>query len=821
MKQLPGSKRIHRPAKYLFKQFACTVLLALSAISAHANVLSLSVNGSGQVAGGNNFCTSAGEPSCQIDYGGQDASITLTSTPNPGFQFDGWGGDCASSGTSPTCTVLVLGSSIPTPTVQNVSASFSAIINTATLTVALNGSGSGTITSGASTPGINCPGNCSQAYTLGTTVPLTATAGTADGSVFTGWQGGGCSGTGACNVRMISAQTVIATFEADSDGDGVIDPDDKCPNTPPGETVDADGCSLSQLDSDGDGVSDSLDSCPNTPLGERVDANGCSSSQLDTDGDGVTDNLDKCPNTPPGEQVDESGCSLSQIDSDGDGVNDNLDRCPDTPQGESVDANGCSSSQLDSDGDGVNDNLDQCPDTLPGREVDEQGCSISQRFGRDLSSLAGLNANERILAARIDDICPRLLEPDLNASLTKGQKDLRSACVRLKLQGTTDEQAVTALREISLRELASQKDYAIDMTTAHTRRLGSRLQQVNAGGGRGISVSGLNIGAGGEAIPAYVLQSAFEGLLGMGASGDSGNDFGKLGLYLQGDFDFGERDESSVESGYDFDAWNFALGADYRFTDSVFAGVSLGLGDAEVDYDANGGSSDITNWTVSTYGGWQINSHWFLDGLLSYSASEFETTRKLSYEDVGGSFSSEHRGDTDGEQIFVGINTGYMMNNGAWRFGPTASLTYMDGSIDSYRERSKDAGSEAWNFAVDKQEYESLRLSLGAQLDYIVNTSFGVIIPGIRAAYIAENEDGAERIALRLANNPFTEDELASSKISFTTDSQDSSFFDVSLNVSGQFIMGFSGFVSYQFYSAYDNYSQQGVSLGIRWDKPF
>jgi OOP family OmpA-OmpF porin len=58
----------------------------------------------------------------------------------------------------------------------------------------------------------------------------------------------------------------------DSDGDGVPDDQDQCPNTPPGVKVDAHGC---PLDSDGDGVPDYLDKCPNTPKGVPVDANGC------------------------------------------------------------------------------------------------------------------------------------------------------------------------------------------------------------------------------------------------------------------------------------------------------------------------------------------------------------------------------------------------------------------------------------------------------------------------------------------------------------------------------------------------------------------
>lgn len=64
------------------------------------------------------------------------------------------------------------------------------------------------------------------------------------------------------------------------------------------------------MDSDGDGVPDTLDKCPNTPRGVKVDANGC---PLDSDGDGVPDYLDKCPGTPAGLKVDINGCEIEEM----------------------------------------------------------------------------------------------------------------------------------------------------------------------------------------------------------------------------------------------------------------------------------------------------------------------------------------------------------------------------------------------------------------------------------------------------------------------------------------------------------------------------
>lgn len=93
-----------------------------------------------------------------------------------------------------------------------------------------------------------------------------------------------------CKVPAEPAPAVApAPAPKDSDGDGVVDGKDKCPGTPAGRKVNADGC---ELDSDGDGVVDGLDKCPGTPAGRKVNADGC---EIDTDGDGLVDGVDKCP----------------------------------------------------------------------------------------------------------------------------------------------------------------------------------------------------------------------------------------------------------------------------------------------------------------------------------------------------------------------------------------------------------------------------------------------------------------------------------------------------------------------------------------------
>jgi OmpA-OmpF porin, OOP family len=89
------------------------------------------------------------------------------------------------------------------------------------------------------------------------------------------------------------------------------------------------------VDTDGDGVIDALDRCPDTEAGIKIDVNGC---PHDEDLDGVFDFRDQCRATPRGIPVDLRGCPR---DDDGDGVENGQDQCPQTASATQVDARGC------------------------------------------------------------------------------------------------------------------------------------------------------------------------------------------------------------------------------------------------------------------------------------------------------------------------------------------------------------------------------------------------------------------------------------------------------------------------------------------------
>jgi uncharacterized repeat protein (TIGR02543 family) len=171
---------------------ACSVTMDQArSVAAAFTINSYTVSGSASpMAGGTVSCTSP------VNHG---STASCTVTPSVGYSIgtiSGCGGTAGSSSPYTTGTIAAA---------CTVAATFA--LNSYTLTVAKSGTGSGTVTS--SPTGVNCGADCTEVYSHGTTVTLTAAA---DGSSsFTGWSGA-CSGTGACTVTMTAATTVTATF---------------------------------------------------------------------------------------------------------------------------------------------------------------------------------------------------------------------------------------------------------------------------------------------------------------------------------------------------------------------------------------------------------------------------------------------------------------------------------------------------------------------------------------------------------------------------------------------------------------------------------
>lgn len=218
----------------------------------------------------------------------------------------------------------------------------------------------------------------------------------------------------------------------DTDGDGIYDKDDACPEV--AGLPQFKGCP----DTDGDGIQDSEDACPD--VAGLAEFNGCP----DTDGDGIIDSEDDCPNEKGTKMM--KGCP----DADGDGVADKDDKCP-TVAG-AKDNGGCP--WPDTDGDGVADKDDKCP-TVKGT-VANNGCpEVSDEAMKKLNDYG-----KTILFNSGKSSFQKQTYPVLQA-MTAILKEYPNS--RFSLEGHTDSDGADAMNQkLSEDRAGAVKDYLIE-----------------------------------------------------------------------------------------------------------------------------------------------------------------------------------------------------------------------------------------------------------------------------------------------------------------------------------------------------------------------
>jgi hypothetical protein len=140
--------------------------------------------------------------SCSEEFS-EGLPVTLQAVAEPHSTFAGWsvaGSPSACPGTG-SCQVQMNADTA-------VTATFDAVPQR-TLAVTKAGNGTGTVTSAPT--GIDCGPTCTAGFNQGSSVTLKATAD--PGSIFAGWSGGGCSGTGTCAVTLGESREAQAHFE--------------------------------------------------------------------------------------------------------------------------------------------------------------------------------------------------------------------------------------------------------------------------------------------------------------------------------------------------------------------------------------------------------------------------------------------------------------------------------------------------------------------------------------------------------------------------------------------------------------------------------
>jgi outer membrane autotransporter protein len=432
---------------------------------------------------------------------------------------------------------------------------------------------------------------------------------------------------------------------------------------------------------------------------------------------------------------------------------------------------------------------------------------------RDIEGIAILTPNQRALARWFDQTCPRLAE---ETALTADQSDLLAICGLVRGQGATDDEVRRALDAINPEELFAAASGSLRLTVAQHGNLSQRLNALRSGA-TGIDLSGLNLEINGQQIAGRALQEIFDRIVGGGASADEAT-WGRWGMFLNGRFSTGKKNETANEGGFDYDLYNVTLGVDYRIRQNLIFGVAAGFGGVDSDYRGNRGDLKIDSWTASAFLTYFANDTFYADLLATYGENDYDSRRRIQFDIGGESIDRTARGSTDGRQFSVGGGFGWDFSRNAWTYGPHGGFYYYDVDVDSFNER----GANGLDLAIGRQNVKSMTANAGGHVSYAILTGWGVLVPNARIDWVRELEDGSESLSFRFINDPFTADPNdPSPTITLRSDKPDSSYYVWSVGVSAQFVYGISGFVSYQTYGSYSSYTINEWNGGLRWEKTF
>lgn len=434
----------------------------------------------------------------------------------------------------------------------------------------------------------------------------------------------------------------------------------------------------------------------------------------------------------------------------------------------------------------------------------------------DLNLIPGMNPVQSSAAAVTQSVCPRMAQAQ--ESLTSSQLRLLDSCTKLIVTSIEQRSPTQSpsefdlgLSEAGLRDalqaVAPEEINGLSRarTTSLAKPLSARLlalRKSSAGGGLASSTFEFN---GHRMALSDVLPRGSSG----GAAGADALGGSRWGGFVNGHYNWGDRDRSSLEDAFDFRDYGITAGVDYRFSDALVAGVAVSYSDTEVDFDRNLGEVESDDLGVSIYGSYHTGGGFFIDGHAGFSRIDFDTARRIlvvSTTSAAG-FDTTARGSTDSDQITASIGAGYDHARGDMTISPFARLNYLHLDTDGFREREPLHGL---GLDVSSRSVSSLVSALGVNLTKAISTGAGVISPYLGAEWNHEFRNDSRGIVAKYSNDPFN------TGFVIPTSSPDRNYFTARAGLTGTFPNGMSAFVNLESVLGLQDTSHYALTAGLR-----
>lgn len=406
--------------------------------------------------------------------------------------------------------------------------------------------------------------------------------------------------------------------------------------------------------------------------------------------------------------------------------------------------------------------------------------------GETFEPIAGLDQEEQQTFNVIVDIC-------------SGEESGEIPCE--EIAQLDDSQTRDLVQQISGRHTKLQSRTMRESRSEQSGNVRSRLKEIRGGVNR-VSVGNLNAAVFGKSVPvASLLQNKLNDELQGGSAGD-GDLTTPWGFFVNGNITLGEAKSRNSRPDYEQDGYNITMGADYRLSDKLVAGLAAGYSRSDMDFSRDFGSQESDSYSLSLFGNYYPRDNIYVDGLLMLVNGGMDVERRIS----AGPISQELASDTDSQQIVLSSSVGYEYSIQRFQGSVYGRLEYSDLTIDGYRETG-----DTLALAFAEQNTSSFDGAIGTRLGYVFNLSRGVVVPNLEVEYVTRQEDDYT-IEGRFLNAP------SSPSFSLDAEEADTEHLNLSTSVSAIFSGGRSGFFRYERMLMQDNYEMSSYSLGFRME---
>ena len=192
------------------------------------------------------------------------------------------------------------------------------------------------------------------------------------------------------------------------------------------------------------------------------------------------------------------------------------------------------------------------------------------------------------------------------------------------------------------------------------------------------------------------------------------------------------------------DGQDLSLGLDHSLDSGLLLGIAVSLSEDEFELDRAmlGTSGELEGWRGTFYAEQELGVA-FVEGMVTIAHSDVDHERML------GGLNNRAMAEDDTDQVGarIAIGTDIVIRNGdtGFRATPQLRVDYSNVEFGGYVETS----ASGLGLTVDSQDYDSLRVGLGAQLDWTMASGFN---PFVRAFWNTEVENGDTMTRARFGN---------------------------------------------------------------------